>query len=139
MLSNGKYKAVLHRSLVNKERTRMSWAVFVAPPHEAMIGPIPGLVNQENPPKFSTKTFAQFRHNKFNKLPQWEYNAGFIIFITFSHIIITIFFLKIKTRPLLYCMAFLVYEMLVFHRSGGNILFLAKKTWLDNSCLCVPS
>ncbi|KAI8551235.1 hypothetical protein RHMOL_Rhmol06G0169100 [Rhododendron molle] len=29
VLSNGKYKSVLHRSLVNKERTRMSWAVFV--------------------------------------------------------------------------------------------------------------
>ncbi|KAK4256449.1 hypothetical protein QN277_009310 [Acacia crassicarpa] len=70
VLSNGKYKSVLHRSLVNKERTRMSWAVFVAPPHEAVIGPLPLLVNQENPPKFSTKTFAEFRHRKFNKLPQ---------------------------------------------------------------------
>ncbi|KAI9086842.1 hypothetical protein K1719_031165 [Acacia pycnantha] len=70
VLSNGKYKGILHRSLVNKERTRMSWAVFVAPPHEAVIGPLPALVNQENPPKFSTKTFAEFRHRKFNKLPQ---------------------------------------------------------------------
>ncbi|XP_054792836.1 flavonol synthase/flavanone 3-hydroxylase-like [Prosopis cineraria] len=70
VLSNGKYKSVLHRSLVNKERMRMSWAVFVAPPHEAVIGPLPALVNQENPPKFSTKTFAEYRHRKFNKLPQ---------------------------------------------------------------------
>ncbi|KAI9086925.1 hypothetical protein K1719_031155 [Acacia pycnantha] len=70
VLSNGKYKSVLHRSLVNKERTRMSWAVFVMPPHEAVIGPLPVLVNHENQPKFSTKTFAEFRHRKFNKLPQ---------------------------------------------------------------------
>ncbi|XP_054792833.1 flavonol synthase/flavanone 3-hydroxylase-like [Prosopis cineraria] len=70
VLSNGKYKGVLHRSLVNKERMRMSWAVFVAPPHEAVIGPLPALVNQENPPKFSTKTYAEFRYRKFNKLPQ---------------------------------------------------------------------
>lgn len=70
MLSNGKYKSVLHRSLVNKERMRMSWAVFVAPPHEAVIGPLPALVNKENPAKFSTKTYAEFRHRKFNKLPQ---------------------------------------------------------------------
>nr|AFA55179.1 flavonol synthase [Acacia confusa] len=70
VLSNGKYKSVLHRSLVNKERTRMSWAVFAVPPHEAVIGPLSALVNQESPPKFSTKTFAEFRHRKFNKLPQ---------------------------------------------------------------------
>ncbi|KAK6938443.1 Non-hem dioxygenase N-terminal domain [Dillenia turbinata] len=70
VLSNGKYKSVLHRSLVNKERTRMSWAVFCAPPHEAMIGPLPGLIDEQNPAKYSTKTFAEFRYRKFNKLPQ---------------------------------------------------------------------
>ncbi|XP_058219411.1 flavonol synthase/flavanone 3-hydroxylase-like [Rhododendron vialii] len=70
VLSNGKYKSVLHRSLVNKERTRMSWAVFVTPPHEAMIGPIPELINGENPANYSTKTFAEYRHRKFNKIPQ---------------------------------------------------------------------
>ncbi|XP_047149028.1 flavonol synthase/flavanone 3-hydroxylase-like [Vigna umbellata] len=70
VLSNGKYKSVEHRSLVNKERTRMSWAVFVVPPHETVIGPIPSLTNYQNPPKFSTKTFAQYRYRKFNKLPQ---------------------------------------------------------------------
>ncbi|XP_010063357.2 flavonol synthase/flavanone 3-hydroxylase [Eucalyptus grandis] len=70
VLSNGKYKSVLHRSLVNKEKTRMSWAVFVAPPHEALIGPLPELINDQNPVKYSTKTFAEFRHRKFNKLPQ---------------------------------------------------------------------
>ncbi|KAI4307301.1 hypothetical protein L6164_030505 [Bauhinia variegata] len=70
VLSNGKYKSVLHRSLVNKERMRMSWAVFVVPPHETVIGPISQLLNQQNPPKFSTKTFAEFRYRKFNKLPQ---------------------------------------------------------------------
>ncbi|KAE8077419.1 hypothetical protein FH972_015984 [Carpinus fangiana] len=70
VLSNGKYKSVLHRSLVNKERTRMSWAVFIVPPQEATIGPLPQLVNDENPPKYSTKTYAEYRYRKFNKLPQ---------------------------------------------------------------------
>ncbi|KAL3504121.1 hypothetical protein ACH5RR_033962 [Cinchona calisaya] len=70
VLSNGKYKSVLHRSLVNRERTRMSWAMFSAPPHEKMIGPLPELVDDKNPAKYSTKTFAEFRHRKFNKLPQ---------------------------------------------------------------------
>ncbi|XP_059434366.1 flavonol synthase/flavanone 3-hydroxylase-like [Corylus avellana] len=70
VLSNGKYKSVLHRSLVNKERTRMSWAVFIVPPQEATIGPLPQLVNDANPPKYSTKTYAEYRYRKFNKLPQ---------------------------------------------------------------------
>lgn len=70
VLSNGKYKSVLHRSLVNNERMRMSWAVFVTPPHETVIGPLPFLINDQNPSKFSTKTYAEYRHRKFNKLPQ---------------------------------------------------------------------
>ncbi|TKY46507.1 Flavonol synthase/flavanone 3-hydroxylase [Spatholobus suberectus] len=70
VLSNGKYKSVLHRSLVNEERMRMSWAVFVTPPHQAVIGPLPSLINDQNPSKFSTKTYAEYRYRKFNKLPQ---------------------------------------------------------------------
>ncbi|CAJ1947666.1 unnamed protein product [Sphenostylis stenocarpa] len=72
VLSNGKYKSVLHRSLVNKERMRMSWAVFVVPPHEVVIGPLPSLIDDHNPPKFSTKTYAEYRYRKFNKLSQSE-------------------------------------------------------------------
>ncbi|KAK4803162.1 hypothetical protein SAY86_001365 [Trapa natans] len=69
VLSNGKYKGVLHRSLVNREKTRMSWAVFTAPQHEATIGPIPELIDDQNPPKYTARTFAEFRYRKFNKLP----------------------------------------------------------------------
>ncbi|KAL5076607.1 hypothetical protein RYX36_015591 [Vicia faba] len=70
VLSNGKYKSVLHRSLVNKERKRMSWVAFVAPPQEVMVGPLPMLVNDQNPPKYSTKAYAEYRYRKFNKIPQ---------------------------------------------------------------------
>ncbi|KAM5564169.1 flavonol synthase/flavanone 3-hydroxylase-like [Rosa sericea] len=70
VLSNGKYKSVLHRSLVNKKRLRMSWAVFIVPPHEAVIGPLRELVDEQNPPKYSTKTYGEYRHRKFNKIPQ---------------------------------------------------------------------
>ncbi|KAF7816885.1 flavonol synthase/flavanone 3-hydroxylase-like [Senna tora] len=70
VLSNGKYKSVLHRSLVNKERTRISWAVFLVPPLETVIGPLPSLLTHQSPPKFSAKTYAEFRYRKLNKLPQ---------------------------------------------------------------------
>ncbi|KAK9741407.1 hypothetical protein RND81_03G103200 [Saponaria officinalis] len=70
VLSNGKYKSILHRSVVNKDETRMSWAVFCVPPSDTVIGPLPELVNDHNPANYSTKTYAQFRYNKINKLPQ---------------------------------------------------------------------
>ncbi|KAL7246317.1 hypothetical protein ACSBR2_001434 [Camellia fascicularis] len=70
VLSNGKYKSVLHRSLVDKERTRMSWAVFVVPPPEAVIGPLPELIDEKSLAKYSTKTYAEYRYRKFNKIPQ---------------------------------------------------------------------
>ncbi|KAE8658984.1 S-locus lectin protein kinase family protein [Hibiscus syriacus] len=72
VLSNAKYKSVVHRSVVSKDRTRMSWAMFSVPPHEAVIGPLPELVDEKNPAKYSTKIFAeyQYQYRKFNKLPQ---------------------------------------------------------------------
>ncbi|KAH6832823.1 flavonol synthase 1 [Perilla frutescens var. hirtella] len=70
ILSNGKYKAVLHRSVVNKEKTRMSWPVFMEPPPNLEIGPLPTLLNEENPPKFKTKKFGDYAYCKLNKIPQ---------------------------------------------------------------------
>ncbi|KAK4589484.1 hypothetical protein RGQ29_020169 [Quercus rubra] len=52
VLSNGKYK------------------MFIAPPHEANIGSLSELVNDQNQAKYSTKTYAEYRHRKLNKLPQ---------------------------------------------------------------------
>uniref|UniRef100_A0A2P2K4E0 Fe2OG dioxygenase domain-containing protein n=1 Tax=Rhizophora mucronata TaxID=61149 RepID=A0A2P2K4E0_RHIMU len=70
VLSNGKYRSVLHRSLVNKEKTRMSWAVFMAPPQNALVGPLPQILKdaQEDQPKYLARTFAEYRDWKLNKL-----------------------------------------------------------------------
>ncbi|KAL9252405.1 Flavonol synthase/flavanone 3-hydroxylase-like protein [Drosera capensis] len=70
VLSNGKYKSILHRSTVNKERTRMSWAVFCVPPGETVVGPLPELLDDQNPAKYMAKTFDDYRYRKINKLPQ---------------------------------------------------------------------
>ncbi|KAL8485558.1 hypothetical protein ACS0TY_027738 [Phlomoides rotata] len=70
ILSNGTYKAVLHRSVVNKESTRMSWPVFMEPPPDLEVGPHPKLVNQQNPPKYKTKKFGDYAYCKLNKIPQ---------------------------------------------------------------------
>ncbi|GFP89772.1 flavonol synthase/flavanone 3-hydroxylase [Phtheirospermum japonicum] len=70
ILSNGKYKAVFHRTTVNKESTRMSWPVFLEPPAEHEIGPIPDLVNEQSPPKYKTKKYKDYAYCKLNKIPQ---------------------------------------------------------------------
>ncbi|XP_027333330.1 flavonol synthase/flavanone 3-hydroxylase-like [Abrus precatorius] len=70
ILSNGKYKAVFHRTTVNKDKTRMSWPVFIEPQPEHEVGPYPKLVNEDNPPKYKTKKFKDYVYCKLNKIPQ---------------------------------------------------------------------
>lgn len=69
-MSNGKYKAVLHRTTVSKDKTRISWPVFIEPQPEHEVGPHPKLVNQENPPKYKTKNFKDYAYCKLNKIAQ---------------------------------------------------------------------
>ena len=69
ILSNGKYKSILHRGLVNKEKVRISWAVFCEPPKEKIIlKPLPELVTEAEPARFPPRTFAQhIQHKLFRK------------------------------------------------------------------------
>ncbi|KAI4330069.1 hypothetical protein MLD38_028377 [Melastoma candidum] len=78
ILSNGEYRSVVHRTTVNKEKARMSWPVFLEPPMDWVVGPLPQLLtNGEgddqgsgNPPKYKAKKFRDYMHCKLNKLPQ---------------------------------------------------------------------
>ncbi|GAV79604.1 2OG-FeII_Oxy domain-containing protein/DIOX_N domain-containing protein [Cephalotus follicularis] len=69
ILSNGKYKSILHRGLVNKEKVRISWAVFCEPPKEKIIlKPLPETVSETEPPLFPPRTFSQhIEHKLFRK------------------------------------------------------------------------
>ncbi|XP_022772976.1 leucoanthocyanidin dioxygenase-like [Durio zibethinus] len=69
ILSNGKYKSILHRGLVNKEKVRISWAVFCEPPKEKIIlKPLPETVSETEPPLYPPRTFAQhIQHKLFRK------------------------------------------------------------------------
>ncbi|VAI50007.1 unnamed protein product [Triticum turgidum subsp. durum] len=70
IMSNGRYKAVLHRTTVSREKTRMSWPVFVEPPPEHVVGPHRQLVADEFPAKYKAKKFKDYKYCKINKLPQ---------------------------------------------------------------------
>ncbi|KAG9450747.1 hypothetical protein H6P81_010712 [Aristolochia fimbriata] len=43
IVSNGRYKSVLHRAVVNSERTRISIGIANGPPLDALVGPAPAL------------------------------------------------------------------------------------------------
>ncbi|KAK9190408.1 hypothetical protein WN943_019013 [Citrus x changshan-huyou] len=68
ILSNGKYKAVLHKATPHKEKTRISWPVFLDPPADMVVGPLPQLVNGKNPPKYEAKKYKDYVHFKLDEL-----------------------------------------------------------------------
>lgn len=47
VITNGKYKSVMHRVIAQKDGTRMSLASFYNPGNDAMIYPAPALVDKE--------------------------------------------------------------------------------------------
>lgn len=47
ILSNGEYKSIEHRAVVNTERERLSIAGFHSPNTMTMIGPLPDLVKEK--------------------------------------------------------------------------------------------
>ena len=48
IMSNGRYKSIEHRALVNPEKQRLSIAAFHSPDLTTVIGPLPDLVNNNN-------------------------------------------------------------------------------------------
>lgn len=60
IFSNGRYKSVLHRVLVNSSRSRISVASFHSLPFSSMVRPSPKLVNEANPRRYKDTDFAAF-------------------------------------------------------------------------------
>lgn len=66
-LSNGVYKSVWHRAVVNVEKPRLSVASFLCPSNEALISPAPSLSrhgSEASPPIYKPFTYAQY-YDKF--------------------------------------------------------------------------
>lgn len=73
ILSNGRYKSILHRGLVNKDKVRISWAVFCEPPKETIVlKPLAETVTEADPPLYPPRTFAQHMALKLFKKSQDE-------------------------------------------------------------------
>ncbi|CAN1257898.1 2-oxoglutarate-dependent dioxygenase 11 [Linum perenne] len=61
MMSNGEYKSIEHRSVVNPEKERISIATFHSPSMKAIIGPIPELINEKNQAKYQSISQVELR------------------------------------------------------------------------------
>ncbi|KAL0718402.1 hypothetical protein Bca4012_067724 [Brassica carinata] len=71
-MSNGKYKNVLHRTTLNKEKSRMSWAVLLKPTYDMVIEPLMKLTvrgDDDEAPKFKPITYGELVYRRVNNLP----------------------------------------------------------------------
>ncbi|KAG4937983.1 hypothetical protein AAZX31_16G016000 [Glycine max] len=64
VISNDRYKSVLHRALVNCEKERMSIPTFYCPSPDALIKPAPQLVDKEHPAQYTNFTYREY-YDKF--------------------------------------------------------------------------
>ncbi|OMO84038.1 Isopenicillin N synthase [Corchorus olitorius] len=60
IFSNGRYKSVLHRVLVNPAKPRLSVATLHSLPFDRMVGPSPKLIDEANPRRYMDTDFATF-------------------------------------------------------------------------------
>ncbi|TXG71762.1 hypothetical protein EZV62_000341 [Acer yangbiense] len=69
VLTNGKYKTVEHRAVTHKEKDRLSIATFYSPGYEIELGPMPELVDENNPCKYKRYIHGEYsKHYITNKL-----------------------------------------------------------------------
>ncbi|KAI8562402.1 hypothetical protein RHMOL_Rhmol03G0034500 [Rhododendron molle] len=60
VISNGRYKSVLHRATLNKERTRISIASLHSLALDKTVGPAPELIDDEHPLAYNEGSFESF-------------------------------------------------------------------------------
>ncbi|KAL0643140.1 hypothetical protein Bca4012_041430 [Brassica carinata] len=69
-MNNGKYKRAEHRATLDKEKTRISWPVFVDPNLDHVVRPLPELISgDDNAPKFKPYTYRDYKFHIWNRLP----------------------------------------------------------------------
>ncbi|WJX86691.1 Protein DMR6-LIKE OXYGENASE 2 [Trifolium repens] len=68
VISNDRYKSVLHRALVNNEKERMSIPTFYCPSPDAIIKPAPQLIDNDHP--------AQYKEFEYNEYYKKFWNRG---------------------------------------------------------------
>ncbi|KAK6912124.1 Isopenicillin N synthase-like, Fe(2+) 2OG dioxygenase domain [Dillenia turbinata] len=74
ILSNGSYKNVLHRAIVNRSSHRLSIAYLYGPPSSVQISPLSKLLDPNHPPLYRPITWPEYLGTKakhFNEALSW--------------------------------------------------------------------
>ncbi|XVE49509.1 hypothetical protein DITRI_Ditri01bG0088100 [Diplodiscus trichospermus] len=73
ILSNGKYKSVLHRAVVNNKVTRISIAVPHGPAMDAVVSPASMLLDDEsNPPAYKAMKYKEYLELQQSSKLEWK-------------------------------------------------------------------
>ncbi|KAI9076795.1 hypothetical protein K1719_028728 [Acacia pycnantha] len=67
VISNDRYKSVLHRAVVNCEKERMSIPTFYCPSPDAVIGPAPDLIDPHHPALYRNFAYSEYYHKFWNR------------------------------------------------------------------------
>ena len=66
IMTNGKYKSVIHRALVNNKTTRISVASPCGPSLDTVVNPAPELVSKTNPAAYSGMKYQEYLGLKYS-------------------------------------------------------------------------
>ncbi|XP_048611025.1 probable 2-oxoglutarate-dependent dioxygenase SLC1 isoform X1 [Brassica napus] len=72
IFSNGRYKSVLHRVLVNSTKPRISVASLHSFPLTSVVKPSPKLIDEHNQPQYMDTDFATFLQYISTREPKWK-------------------------------------------------------------------
>jgi len=64
IISNGRYKSVEHRAVVNAETTRISIAAPNGPSVDALVFPAPQLIDEIHPPLYKSMLYGEYLRNQ---------------------------------------------------------------------------
>lgn len=67
VISNDRYKSVLHRAVVNCNKDRISIPTFYCPSPDAVIGPAPELVKDDHPAVYKNFTYGDYYTQFWNR------------------------------------------------------------------------
>ncbi|KAJ6752376.1 hypothetical protein OIU85_002776 [Salix viminalis] len=67
VLSNDRYKSVLHRAVVNSEKERISIPTFYCPSQDTVIGPPEEMVDDDHPAVYRDFTYGEYYEKFWNR------------------------------------------------------------------------
>lgn len=65
IITNGIYRSIEHRAIVNSEKERLSIATFYSSRHGSILGPVKSLITEQTPARFKKVGVEEYFTNLF--------------------------------------------------------------------------